>query len=74
MTFISPLTARDPQAVDTARATDMIGQVHNLFEAWIRENPEDWFCTKRLWEKPKAAKIDKPEETGRDADIDSYAA
>jgi KDO2-lipid IV(A) lauroyltransferase len=74
VTFHPPITARNPEADETARAIDMIEQIHELFEAWIREKPEDWFCTKRLWEKPKAGKIDEPEETGRDADIDSYAA
>jgi KDO2-lipid IV(A) lauroyltransferase len=33
------------------RARDMTRQVHQLFEAWVRAQPEDWFCSKRLWAK-----------------------
>ena len=53
------------------RALDMTRQLHALFEDWIRARPEDWFCSKRMWPK---GKIEKTEETGREADIDSYAA
>jgi len=56
---------------ETAQAIDMIQQVHDQFENWISQRPEDWFCSKRLW--PRAS-TDKPEEAGSDADIDSYAA
>ena len=48
----------------------MTQQLHRQFEDWIRERPEDWFCSKRLWPK---VKITTSEETGREADIDSYA-
>ena len=49
----------------------MIQQVHHQFEDWIRQQPEDWFCSKRLWPK---GNIQQTEETGSDADTDSYAA
>ncbi len=52
------------------RALDMTQQLHRHFEDWIRERPEDWFCSKRLWPK---VKIETSEENGREADIDSYA-
>jgi len=47
--FHPPVTAEDPQADESARVLDMMGQVHALFEDWIRANPDDWFCAKRLW-------------------------
>ena len=49
----------------------MIQQVHTQFEDWIRHNPHDWFCSKRLWPRSNHRPI---KEAGRDADIDSYAA
>jgi len=73
VTFYPPVTPGDPGADETARAVDMIQQVHEQFETWIREHPEDWFCSKRLWPKTKAQNT---EESGsnNDTDIDSYAA
>jgi len=41
------------------QAIDMIQQLHQLFESWIRQRPEDWFCSKRLWPK---ARPDNPEK------------
>lgn len=77
VTFHAPVKPADPGADETAQAADMTRQVHALFEAWIRENPADWFCSKRLWarpgEPPKQGTIGT-EESGHDADVDSYAA
>ena len=72
VTFHKPVKPANPQAGETAQAVDMIQQIHLLFEAWIRRNPEDWFCSKRLW--PRTGKIEQSEEAGGKADIDSYAA
>jgi KDO2-lipid IV(A) lauroyltransferase len=72
VTFHPPVRPSNPGADETARATDMIQQVHTLFEDWIRQRPEDWFCSKRLWPKNTATK--QKEVSGRDAEIDSYAA
>lgn len=69
--FHPPVRPRDTTVDETAQAIDMIQQVHHQFEDWIRQQPEDWFCSKRLWPK---IKVRKTEETGRDADTDSYAA
>ncbi len=71
VTFHAPVHPRDANADETAQAIDMIQQVHHEFENWIRQQPEDWFCSKRLWSKDKPANT---EEGGRDADTNSYAA
>jgi KDO2-lipid IV(A) lauroyltransferase len=70
--FHPPVRPRNPEADETAQAIDMIQQVHEQFEDWIRQNPADWFCSKRLW--PKNPVPHQPEVDGSDADIDSYAA
>jgi KDO2-lipid IV(A) lauroyltransferase len=72
VTFHPPVSPADTSVSETAQAIDMIQQVHDLFETWIRQKPEDWFCSKRLW--PKGKTIDQSKEAGSGADIDSYAA
>ena len=55
----------------TDQATDMIRQVHQLFESWIRQNPEEWFCSKRLWPKrPESI----PKLAVTETENDSHAA
>ena len=71
ITFHPPVRPRDTSVSETDQAIDMIQQVHYQFEDWIRQQPEDWFCSKRLWQK---VKIRKTVEAGDDADTDSYAA
>lgn len=71
VTFHPPVIASAECSDDNERATDMIQQVHNQFEDWIRAQPDDWFCSKRLWPK---SKIDPTEEVGTHADVDSHAA
>jgi KDO2-lipid IV(A) lauroyltransferase len=71
VTFHAPIHPRDTSADDTEQAIDMIQQVHHQFENWIRQQPKDWFCSKRLWPKDKPAKT---EESGHDAETNSYAA
>jgi hypothetical protein len=51
---------------------EMMQQVHQHFEDWIRAQPEDWFCSKRIW--PKKTNMEQTEEAGSEADTDSYAA
>jgi KDO2-lipid IV(A) lauroyltransferase len=70
VTFHPPVHPRDTSVDETAQAIDMIQQVHLHFEHWIRQKPEDWFCSKRLWTRRK---IQKTQEAGGDADTDSYA-
>lgn len=71
VTFHSPVRPRNNDADENSQAIDMIQQVHTQFEHWIRQQPEDWFCSKRLWPKGKPV---QNEENGHDADTDSYAA
>ena len=70
--FHPPVRPRNPGADENEQARDMIQQVHELFEDWIRQNPADWFCSKRLWPRDTTPK--QTEVSGRDAEIDSYAA
>lgn len=49
ITFYPPVTATDPAADERARAIDMMQQLHRHFETWIREQPSEWLCSKRLW-------------------------
>lgn len=51
--FNPPVRPSDPGADPADQAVDMVAQVHALFEEWIRENPQDWFCSKRLWASSK---------------------
>ena len=71
VTFHPPVRPADPGADETDQAIDMIQQVHRLFEQWIGQNPEDWLCSKRLWPK---GNMGSTENSGREADIDDYAA
>lgn len=46
--------APDPALGPREQALDMTRRVNERFEAWIRERPEQWLCTKRRW--PRDAK------------------
>lgn len=71
VTFHRPIHPCEPSADEDERAIDMITQVHAQFEAWAREKPTDWFCSKRLWPK---GKLNKLKEAGPQAGTDSYAS
>ena len=71
--FHPPVHPRDPGADENAQATDMIQQVHQQFEQWIRERPGHWFCSKRLWPKKKATAVSSATDAS-DNEVDSYAA
>jgi KDO2-lipid IV(A) lauroyltransferase len=43
--------ATNPGACKDDQAVDMMRQLNELFEDWIRQQPEDWYCTKRIWPK-----------------------
>ncbi|MEQ8514170.1 MAG: lysophospholipid acyltransferase family protein, partial [Chromatocurvus sp.] len=49
ITFYPPIKAADPAADERERAIDMMQQLHRQFETWIREQPAEWLCSKRLW-------------------------
>jgi KDO2-lipid IV(A) lauroyltransferase len=51
VTLCKPVRPRDTGAAQDEQARDMMQQVHDLLERWIREDPADWFCSKRLWPK-----------------------
>lgn len=68
--FHPPVHPQDTSVDETTQAIDMIQQLHHQFENWIRQKPEDWFCSKRLWPRGKIQKI---EEAGSGADTDYYA-
>jgi KDO2-lipid IV(A) lauroyltransferase len=50
VTVFPPLLAAEDLDED-AQAIDMMQRLHELFEEWIRSNPTDWLCSKRLWQK-----------------------
>lgn len=50
-TFFPPVRPDDETAGEVDRAVQMTRKLNLMFEEWIRENPEDWFCTKRRWAK-----------------------
>ncbi|MFT5709581.1 MAG: KDO2-lipid IV(A) lauroyltransferase [Halioglobus sp.] len=71
VTFYPPISPLNSDACESDQAVDMIGQVHRLFEQWIRQQPQDWFCSKRLWPKRKPQ---SPAKKQGEIDVDSYAA
>jgi KDO2-lipid IV(A) lauroyltransferase len=71
VTFHPPVQARNPEMDETAQAVDMMSQVHTMFEAWIKEDPEGWFCPKRLW--PQQKKVANTHNAD-DTEVKSHAA
>ncbi|MEE4191244.1 MAG: hypothetical protein V2I66_06680 [Halieaceae bacterium] len=72
VTFHAPIRPTDLTLSETEQAVDMTTQLHQHFEAWIRQHPEDWFASKRLWDKQKTSAPANPARG--DTGIDSYAA
>lgn len=70
VTFHPPIRAANTEADENSQAIDITQQIHMQFEDWIRQNPQDWFCSKRLW--PKGT-IGQPKEAGSPAGKESYA-
>ena len=54
VTFYEPLKPDDPSADEIEQAIQMTRKINRMFEAWIRERPEDWWCSKRRWPKDAA--------------------
>lgn len=71
VTFHPPVHPTDTTVDKTTQAIDMIQQIHHQFEDWIHQQPQDWFCSKRLWKKVKPNQI---KEADSDTRIDSHAA
>jgi KDO2-lipid IV(A) lauroyltransferase len=70
-TLYAPVRPADPAADLSGQAIDMTRQLHQQFERWIRENPQDWFCSKRLWPK---GKIGDQQQTPQDVEGEKHAA
>ncbi len=50
-TFYPPVQPDDPDASEIDQAIQMTAKINALFEEWIRERPQDWFCSKRRFPK-----------------------
>ncbi|HXV06822.1 MAG TPA: lysophospholipid acyltransferase family protein, partial [Burkholderiales bacterium] len=61
VTAFEPVSAGAEDRTEQERAMAMTRQVHALFESWIKEAPEAWFCSNRRWPKkaqpPRAALV-----------------
>jgi KDO2-lipid IV(A) lauroyltransferase len=53
VTFHPPVRPANPGDCKNDQAIDMMHQLHQLFESWIRQRPEEWFCSKRIWPKAR---------------------
>jgi len=53
VTFYPPVRPANPGDCKNDQALDMMRQLHQLFESWIRQHPEDWFCSTRVWPKAR---------------------
>lgn len=55
VTLHPPVEPDDENASDQEKATQMMRKVHALFETWIAQRPDEWFCSKRMWPKSTLA-------------------
>ncbi len=51
VTFHEPVRPDEQESDNQEKALSMMRQVNRLFESWIRERPQQWYCTKRRWPK-----------------------
>ncbi|RLA43069.1 MAG: lauroyl acyltransferase [Gammaproteobacteria bacterium] len=51
ITFYPPVVADDDDAGEEERALQVTTKINQLFESWIRERPQEWFCASRRWPK-----------------------
>jgi Kdo2-lipid IVA lauroyltransferase/acyltransferase len=54
VTAHEPVRCADATLSDHDRALEMTRRINALFEEWIREFPEQWFCSNRRWAKTAA--------------------
>jgi KDO2-lipid IV(A) lauroyltransferase len=56
VSLLAPVTPDQDSAgaTEDELALDMMTQVHQHFQQWICEEPEEWFCPKRIWPKTAA--------------------
>ena len=50
-TFEPPITPTGEFTDEHEKILDMTRQLNELFETWIRDQPQDWLCSKRRWPK-----------------------
>lgn len=55
VTIYAPVEPDVQAATNEAKASQMMAKVNELFETWIREQPQDWQCGNRRW--PKTASM-----------------
>ena len=48
-----PVRPADESLDKHSQALQMTRQINVLFESWIREQPQQWMCTKRRWPKER---------------------
>jgi Kdo2-lipid IVA lauroyltransferase/acyltransferase len=51
VTAHEPVRCADATLSDHDRALEMTRRINAVFEEWIREFPEQWFCSNRRWAK-----------------------
>jgi lauroyl/myristoyl acyltransferase len=51
VTICRPIEPDSGLASKKDQAIQMMIEVNEVFEQWIRERPEQWLCTKRAWAK-----------------------
>jgi KDO2-lipid IV(A) lauroyltransferase len=59
VTYLPPVRPANPDDCKNDQALDMMRQLHQLFESWIRQRPEDWFCSTRVWPKARPGNLEK---------------
>ena len=47
------VTPADETADNHSKALQMTKKINALFESWVREQPQQWMCTKRRWPKDR---------------------
>jgi KDO2-lipid IV(A) lauroyltransferase len=62
-----PIEPDDPAADFEVKAIQMTRKLNALFEAWIRERPGEWLCTKRPWAKELYKKGRRPKQAAPSA-------
>jgi KDO2-lipid IV(A) lauroyltransferase len=51
VSFEPPVTPARGITDEHEKVLDMTRQINALFETWIREQPQEWLCSKRRWAK-----------------------
>jgi Kdo2-lipid IVA lauroyltransferase/acyltransferase len=51
VSFEKPISPSGGITDEHRKVLDMTRQLNGLFETWIREQPQDWLCSRRRWSK-----------------------